>query len=497
MRAPLSGTVPDWLQQCAATAPTHPAVVYGDTSMTYKALNLAVGVAASRLRSAGVRQGETVALLTNNGREFVVAVHAVSRTGAVLLPMNVRLTSAELAWQLEDAGARHLLIDKACRSAGEAAAGGIEQLKVTNLEDLIAPETGARLESAHDFDLQSTHTIVYTSGTTGRPKGAMLTYGNHFWSAMASAINLGLHADDRWLACLPLFHVGGLAIVLRSVIYGTTAIIHESFDPVRVNKAIDEDGVTIVSVVANMLQRMLAERGERPYPASLRCVPLGGGPAPEPLLRQCERLGVPVVQTYGLTEAASQVATLAPHDALRKLGSAGKPLFGTELRIERPDGGAAEPGEPGEIIVRGPTVTPGYLNKLEESEHALRDGWLHTGDVGYLDAEGYLYVLDRRDDLIVSGGENVYPAEVESVLQSHPAVLEAGVVGIDDERWGQAPAAVVVLEQKATLTADELIAFCRERLAAYKAPRRIEFASRLPRNAAGKLLRREMLQTLQ
>jgi O-succinylbenzoic acid--CoA ligase len=320
----------------------------------------------------------------------------------------------------------------------------------------------------------------------------MLTYGNHLWSATASALNLGLRADDRWLACLPLFHVGGLAILLRSVIYGATAVLHPGFDPARVNAAIDDEAVTLVSVVANMLQRMLDDRGDRPYPASLRCVLLGGGPAPEPLLRRCAEAGVPVVQTYGLTETASQIVTLAPEDALRRLGSAGKPLFGAELRIVGEDGAECAAGKAGEIVVRGPSVTSGYLNRLDETAAAIRDGWLHTGDLGYLDGDGYLFVLDRRDDLIVSGGENVYPAEIEAVLQSHPDVLEAGVYGVEDERWVRAPVAVAVLREGATPDAESLLAYCRERLAAYKMPQRIEFTDSLPRNAAGKLLRNQL-----
>jgi O-succinylbenzoic acid--CoA ligase len=324
-------------------------------------------------------------------------------------------------------------------------------------------------------DLDALHSIVYTSGTTGRPKGALLTYGNHWWSAVGSALNLGLLPEDRWLALLPLFHVGGLSVLIRSVVYGIPAIVLDRFDEAAVNRAIDEERATIVSVVAAMLRRMLAERGDRPYPPWLRCVLLGGGPAPRPLLEECARRGVPVVQTYGLTEAASQVATLTPEDTLRKLGSAGKPLMPTELRIDR-----------GEILVRGPTIGPGYWNRRTERE----DGWLRTGDLGWLDGEGYLYVLDRRADLIVSGGENVYPAEVEAVLLAHPLVEEAAVVGRADARWGAVPIAFV--RTRGAVSAEALRAFCRERLAGYKVPSEIRFVEALPRNAAGKLLRREL-----
>jgi O-succinylbenzoic acid--CoA ligase len=361
-------------------------------------------------------------------------------------------------------------------------------LPVVSLEDVTKPPATPASFDAPQFALDEPMTVLYTSGTTGRPKGAIQTFGNHYWSATASNLNLGTTEDDRWLAALPLFHVGGLSILLRSVLFGMTAVVHESFDPARANAAID-DGVTVMSVVANMLQRMLDERRERPYPPHLRCMLLGGGPAPQPLLEACAGRGVPVVQTYGLTETASQLTTLAPADALRKLGSAGKALSGSEVRIVDEGGRDCAPDAAGEIIARGPTVTPGYLNRPEDTAEALRGGWLHTGDLGYLDAEGYLYVLDRRSDLIVSGGENVYPAEIESALQSHPAVLEAGVIGVADERWGRVAHAVVVLRPGAAPSADELIEWCKGRLASYKTPRSVSFAATLPRNAAGKLVR--------
>jgi O-succinylbenzoic acid--CoA ligase len=289
-------------------------------------------------------------------------------------------------------------------------------------------------------------------------------------------LNLGLSPTDRWLACLPLFHVGGLSILLRSVAYGIPAVVHPRFDPAEVNRAIDEQGVSIVSVVSTMLDRMLIERGGRSFPPTLRCVLLGGGPAPLPLLERALEAGAPVVQTYGLTETASQVVTLSPEDAARKVGSAGKPLMGTRIRIE----------SDGEICVSGPTVSPGYLHQ------APRVGWLHTGDVGYLDDEGYLYVLDRRDDLIVTGGENVYPAEVEAALLGHPAVDDAGVYGVADAEWGHTVAAAITLHPGMAATSDDLIAFCRQRLASFKVPLHLEFRKSLPRNAAGKLLRREL-----
>ena len=446
--------VPDWLRQRAYSTPERLAVLFEDRCWSFAELDRRVDGAAAALHHLGVRPGQRIGLLAPNSAAYVIAVHALTRVGAVLVPINTRLTPSEIEWQVGEAELTLLLRE-------EDACGLLE------CEGHAEPR---------EFDLEEWHTIIYTSGTTGRPKGAILTYANHWWSAVSSALNLGLLPDDRWLVCLPMFHVGGLSILLRSVVCGMTVVLHQRFDAALVNRAIAEQGVTIVSVVSAMLDRMLVERGERPYPPTLRCVLLGGGPAPLPLLERAIRARAPVVRTYGLTETASQVVTLPPEDAVRKLGSAGKPLMGSQIRI------AAD----GEICVRGPTVSPGYLHQPP------RQGWLRTGDLGYLDDDGYLYVLDRRDDLIISGGENIYPAEVEAALMAHPSVKEAGVIGLPDPAWGQVVGAVVALEPGHAASSEELIGFCRQRLAGYKVPRRIEFRAQLPRNAGGKLLRREL-----
>ena len=452
--AGLAVRVPDWLRQRAASTPSRVALIVDDQRWSFAELDARVDGAACALRARGVGAGQRVGIRAANSAGFVAAVHALMRLGCVLVPINTRLTASEVDWQVEDAELALCLEDA----------------------DLLALMNGRGEPREREFDLEAWHSIVYTSGTTGRPKGAILTYGNHWWSAVASALNLGLLPDDTWLACLPLFHVGGLSILLRSVICGMTAVVQPRFEAAEVNRAIDAHGVSIVSVVSTMLDRMLVERGERAYPSSLRCVLLGGGPAPRPLLERAAAVRVPVVQTYGLTETASQLTTLAPEDALRKLGSAGKPLMGAQVRI------AAD----GEIFVRGPSVSPGYL------KHPPHGDWLNTGDLGELDGDGYLYVLDRRDDLIVSGGENVYPAEVEAALLAHPAVADAGVVGVADAEWGQAVGAFVVIAPGARVNGEELAAFCRQRLAGYKVPRLWEIRDSLPRNAAGKLLRREL-----
>jgi O-succinylbenzoic acid--CoA ligase len=471
--------VPDWLSHHARATPDRTALVAGDVRWSWAELDRRTGVLARRLATVGVRIGERVGVLLANGPDFVLLVHALIRLRAVLVPLNTRLATGELVWQAQDAGLRLLVYDESNAASGVETAR-IAAVPALPIESLCARDDG---EDAHTaagpMDLAMVHGIVYTSGTTGRPKGAILSYANHFWSATGSAANLGVHRDDRWLAVLPFYHVGGLAILMRSAIYGTPVVVQPRFDPVVVNEAIDR-GVTLVSVVSTMLRRMLDERGGRRYPSSLRAVLLGGGTAPIALLEECARIGVPVLQTYGMTETASQAVTLAPEDALLKPGSAGKPLLPTELRIEA-----------GEIQLRGPNVSPGYHNHPPAAGRTP-EGWLCTSDLGQLDEDGFLFVLDRRDDLIVSGGENVYPAEVEAALLAHPAVLEAGVTGRPDARWSAVPVASVALRPGHRVSAEELQAFCRHRLAGYKMPVEIEFVAELPRTGSGKLQRRSL-----
>jgi O-succinylbenzoic acid--CoA ligase len=481
-------TFPNFLYRRADLSPEKTAVITGDVSLTFGELYQRSLRVAANLAALGVETGDRLALLADNSLAFVELFHAVAQLGAVLVPLNTRLTLDELSWQMQDVEARVLLYGSRYASIADAMAKELPELATAEINRLTEI-TDSAIAPDENISLEAVHTIIYSSGTTGKPKGVLLTYGNHWWSATASALNLGNQADDCWLAVLPLFHVGGMSILWRSVIYGIPAMVHDSFDPQAVNRAIDEQGVTIVSVVATMLQRMLDARNDCPYPPTLRCVLVGGGPVPQPLLERCAKLNVPVLQTYGMTETASQVATLAPELALAKLGSAGKPLFPTGLKIMT-EGKVLLPGEVGEIVVRGAVVSPGYFKREAETRKAWQKGWFHTGDLGRLDEEGFLYVVDRRTDLIISGGENVYPAEVEAVLLAHPAVEEAGVYARADDRWGQVPVAAVKLREGKTITETELILWCQSRLARYKVPRQIEFRDNLPRNAAGKLVRR-------
>jgi O-succinylbenzoic acid--CoA ligase len=411
--------VESWLARAARTRPDTAAV----NGLTYAALH-----ARARAAAAGLPRGARVGLALPPGEEYVIALHACLLAGALVVPIDLRLTATERP-------AVDLLID------GELPA---------------APGDSAALAS-HDLDAPAI--LVHTSGTTTKPKPIRLTYGNWLWSALGSAVALGVDPDERWLCTLPLSHVGGLSILLRSAIYGTTAIVHQRFETGRVLEALqDPQGPTVVSLVPTTLTRLL-DAGLTNPPA-LRWALLGGAPLPPALLQRAADAGVPVAPTYGLTEACSQVAT------------AGVPLFCTHIDL-RPDG---------EIVVTGPTVSPDAGPRL------------HTGDLGDVDDDGLLHIVGRKADTIVTGGENVAPAEVEAVLEAHPGVLEAAVVSRPDDEWGEAIVALVGPRHHTTPpTTDDLHAHCTSRLARFKVPKAyIMISEPLPRTASGKLIRREL-----
>jgi O-succinylbenzoic acid--CoA ligase len=480
-------------------SPDRPALHLGERTIGYAELASRVELTERGLETLGVSPGDVVAVLLGNGLAFVDLVHALALRGVTLLPLNTRLAPRELAHQLRESGARILLhgtgpLAELAVRASEAIGGsrGFRRFEIEEGGESALASQAAGSErlvpERPQVDPERTLALIYTSGTTGTPKGALLPHRAFFWSALGSALHLGVQPDDRWLACLPFFHVGGLSILLRSALYGTSAIVHDRFDPIAVNRALDEQGATLVSLVPTMLERVLDARGGRRAPQPLRCVLLGGAPASASLVKRAQSLGFPVVASYGLTEATSQVATQTLGCERSANDVELQPLLGTEVRVIDA-GGADVRGEPGEICVRGPTLMTGYLDRPEETARALRGGWLHTGDIGLLDAKGGLRVLDRREDLIISGGENIYPSEVESILLEHPAVAEAAVTGLRDPEYGRRPAAWLVRRSGARADVEELRRFCSDRLARFKIPVAFTFVDELPRNAVGKLER--------
>jgi len=441
-----------WLARAARARPEHTALATPAGTWSYAQLHAAARAGARELQERGAMRGARVAIALPAGLELAQALHACLLLGAVAVPVDLRLAAAERALVADGAA---VLVDEPL-----APAGAFEDVQ----------ESSVPGEGVHELDAPAV--VIHTSGTTAAPRPVALTYGNILWSALGSAVALGLDREERWLCTLPLSHVGGLSILLRSTIYATSAVVHERFETERVLRSLQAGEATLVSLVATTLARLL-DAGLRQPPA-LRCALTGGGPVPAALVRRAHEAGVPVSLTYGLTESCSQ-ATTTPVAAIGGApASAGTPLFCTRLRI------AAD----GEILVAGPTVAPGAL---------ASDGWLHTGDLGELDERRRLRVSGRKADTIVSGGENVAPAEVEAVLEAHSGVLEAAVLGREDPQWGEAVTAVVVARAGERLNAEELRAHCAGALAPYKVPREFVLASEpLPRTRSGKLLRREL-----
>ncbi|MFA1822001.1 o-succinylbenzoate--CoA ligase [Virgibacillus oceani] len=478
--------IPHWLTKQADTAPNQIALEFPDGSQaTFRELKERSQQFARKLAAHGVKQGSHVGILSTNELSMAVAIHSLSYIGAVTVLLNNRLTKDELDFQLKDADVSILLTSDGLKDKGQALE--VPQMKtfpeVEQWEEKYVP-----LKS--EITLSDPFTIMYTSGTTGFPKGVIHTYGNHWWSAIGSLLNLGFTEKDKWLAALPIFHVSGLSILIRSVIYSMPVYLMDKFDEQVVQKAIMKQGVTIVSVVTVMLQKLVEELGDSRYPEAFRCMLLGGGPAPKMLLEKAKEKGIPVFQSFGMTETASQIITLSSRYALNKIGSAGKPLFPAQLEID-----SAGEEEIGEIFVKGPMVTTGYYKNKKATEEVLQDGWLATGDLGYTDDEGFLYVVDRRKDLIISGGENVYPSEVESVLAGMDGIKEAGVTGKEDATWGKVPVAFVV-KDKVQLTESEVKTYAKTRMAAFKVPTHVYFVSELPRNASNKLVRNRLMELL-
>ena len=485
----MTQVIPNWLKKRADLTPDRKALIFNDEELTFQQVFEQSARISSQLNELGLKKGGSVGVLLSNHKETVLILYALQMTGVRTVILNNKLTSAELLWQLEDSQVEKLIYEKSFNEKVTEIRKSFQH--VVEKEELFQLQgiEGAILE---EYDLEEITTIMYTSGTTGHPKGVMQSYGNHWWSATASALNLGLSDKDCWLCAVPVFHISGYSILMRSLIYGMAVVLHSNFNAKLAIEDIWKYQVTTMSVVSTMLLKINDLLIANQLPDTFRGMLLGGGPAPLSLLEKCKEKGIPVYQSFGMTETSSQFATLAPEYSLSKLGSAGKPLLPNQIKIINDIGETLPNGQEGEILVKGPNVTKGYLNRDKETKEKLSNGWFHTGDIGYLDQDGFLYVLDRRSDLIISGGENIYPAEIESVLMAHETVADVGVIGIDNHKWGQVPIAFIVKKSNTHLSESDLVQFCTDQLARYKVPKRFLFVEQLPRNASKKLLRREL-----
>jgi fatty-acyl-CoA synthase len=466
-------TIDHWLRDRARTTGSRVAIDYDGREVTYAELE-----ARSDELARGLVPGEVVSTLTGNSPEHVALMFACAKAGAILHPISWRLAPAEIAYQLDDAGAAVFWVEEPYRELGN------EALALASVAPRETLEPGSRSERGSEED--DGLFLIYTSGTTGKPKGALLTHANCFWTNLSFDLATGVGGDDVVLAFLPQFHCGGWNVQpLLAWWKGARVVLERQFDAARALRLVEEKRVTtMMGVPANYLFMAQQPGFADADLSSLRRAVVGGAPMPVPLLEQWRERGVEIVQGYGLTEAAPNVLCLPPEDAMRKLGSAGKPYPYVEVDIA-PDG---------ELLVRGPNVFPGYWRNEDATAAALQGGWLHTGDVVEVDGEGYFTIKGRLKELYISGGENVYPAEVETVLFEHPSVRDAAVVGVPDEKWGEVGIAYVVADP--AVAEEELIAFCRERLARFKVPKHVHLVEVLPRNSLGKVVKSELAVTV-
>jgi fatty-acyl-CoA synthase len=491
-------TLGRWVRDRALVTPGRIAIEHRGEPTTYSELDARSERLADALLRLGLRRGDRVASLTGNRPEHVELFFACAKAALVLAPLSWRLAPAELAYQLAHAEPAALFVEPERDSLADAAleltASRPRRLALTRTELDALAEPGATPPQdvpADDDDLL----LLYTAGTTGRPKGARLTHRNCFWTNLSFDRTAELSPRDVVLQLLPQFHVGGWNVQpLLAWWKGATVVLESKFDPARALELIERRRITtMMGVPANYLFMAGERRFVDADLSSLRQAIVGGAPMPERLLRTWRDRGVEIVQGYGLTEASPNVLCLPPEDAMRRLGWAGKPYPHVDVALADPASGALIDGRgSGELLVRGPGVFAGYWRDPEGTRATVRDGWLHTGDIAERDAEGFYRIRDRLKDMYISGGENVYPAEVETALHEHPAVADAAVIGVPDERWGEVGVAIVVVQPGASVDDQDLIAHCRQRLATFKVPRVVRLAEELPRSPSGKLLKREL-----
>lgn len=482
-----------WPVRRARKTPHRTALVHQDRTVSYAELYERTTRLAHALRTAGIRRGDRIAYLGANHPSFLETMFASGMLGAVFVPLNTRLAAPEIAFQLGDAAAKALI-------HAPSHAGMVEGLRgQTDVKTHITMgpeyETLLREASADPIDepvgLDDLCIIMYTSGTTGRPKGAMLTHANLTWNAVNVLIDQDIAADEVALVSAPLFHTAGLnMLTLPVLLKGGTCILVDAFDPGGTLDLIERHRITFMFGVPAMFDQVARHpRWADADLSSARMLSCGGSPVPTSLIATYQQRGLTFMQGYGMTEASPGVLFLDAEHAVSKAGSAGVQHFFSDVRVVLPDLTPAAPGETGEVIVRGPHVMRGYWGLPDETTAAFADGWFRSGDAARVDEDGYATIVDRLKDVIISGGENIYPAEVENALLTHPDIVECAVIGVPDGKWGEVPRAVVVAREGGVLDPDEVLGFLAGRLAKYKIPKSVVIVDTLPRTASGKLLK--------
>lgn len=476
-----------------------------DDRLTFRELNETANQLGNALKKLDIQKGDRVGLLLMNSSEFMEAYYALAKIGAVVVPLNWRLVADELEYILKDSGTRTLIFDDDFTSVVEDI---YSRGSRTDIKHWLQVERGQTLlefaKSYHVFRGEGDKTeptidagdkdmlyIMYTSGTTGLPKGVVHTHETAIWGILTIAATTYYRESDRYLAALPMFHVGALTPLAVNVYRGATSVVMRSFNPESAWELIDRERINTGLMVPAMLNFMLQVQDfqTRYDHSNVRWIMTGAAPVPVALTETYLELGISILQVYGLTETCGPACLMDPDNVSRIPGSTGKSFFHTEVRVVREDQTDCAPDEAGEVWVAGPHIMKEYWNNSEATDKTIADGWLRTGDIATIDIDGYVFIQDRLKDMIISGGENVYPAEIEAVLMTHPEILEAAVIGQESEKWGESPLAIVV-RSSSSVTAKQVLEYCQGKLAGYKQPKQVEFIDEIPRNPSGKILKR-------
>ncbi|MFC4766007.1 o-succinylbenzoate--CoA ligase [Effusibacillus consociatus] len=487
-----------WIEKRASMTPNRIALVGESRRLTYQEAAESIDrIAQALAQGYQVQSGDRIAILSANSIEYIQLLFAIAKLGCIGVPLNTRLTPKELAFQLNDSQSAVLLTGEEFYEIGTQMQESSSVKHVTRIDALeeSAFDSGAAdMKAVPDWNttapLGSTPFLIcYTSGTTGRPKGALLTQENMFWNGVNNILTLDITSDDRVLTLLPLFHIGGIGLfAFPALLAGGTVVIPNRFDPEKALALIEQEMVTIVMGVPTIHDALRkSDRFPQTDLSSLRWFYSGGAPCPHELIRFYLDKGIPFGQGYGMTETSPTVFLLSKEDYGKKIGSIGKPAMFCDIRIVDNEGKDVALGEIGELLVKGPNVFKEYWNLPDETAKSFQAEWFRTGDLVRMDEEGFVYIAGRKKDMIISGGENIYPLEVEQVIGQHPAVAEAAVVGIGDEKWGEVPIAIVALKEEHHLTEKELLDYCTAVLAKYKCPKSVKFVAALPKNATGKI----------
>jgi fatty-acyl-CoA synthase len=493
--------VGDWIKKWSNLQPQKYALFFEDQPFTYQKLNHRINQLCHFLLEMGVKKGDRIAVLLHNCNQYLEIFFGLSKIGAILVPLNWRLAGPELEFILKDSGSSLLVFEPEFEEGvasirshlsipdGNYLTVGQPYLDwTTDYEKAISGRPkGEPLINGSAGD-EDPHILMYTSGTTGTPKGAVLSQRKTLFNALNADIFYNLTSRDVMIIPRPLFHSGGLLVESAPVLYkGGTLILRKRFRPNEILETIQKYRVTLLELSATVFQFILQDCDLGEYDlSSVRCFFTGGERIPMAMLKEYHRRGILISQIFGQTES-STITFLPAEQAIDKIGSVGLPVFHVEVRIVDKKGQEVKPGEVGEIVVKGPTLMSGYWNRPDLTAETIRNGWLHTGDLAKTDEEGYIYIVDREKDMYVSGGENVYPAEIEKIFFSHPKILDAGVVGVSDDKWGEVGKAYLVLKPGETMSEEEALQFLRGKVAKFKIPKYVKFVKELPKTASGKI----------